>query len=142
MYPFPKILLLFFLCFSGLALSAQTVVMNDYLPDAKPAESNPLPAFVAPRFPAGEPALLKQIHAKIRYPELAQEYGVEGTVVIRLQLDESGKIIHRECVKGLGFGCDEAALKAVKSLSRWLPAMRQGKPVDSYVYIPLRFSLL
>lgn len=78
---------------------------------------------------------------KITYPELAREYAVEGTVVILLKLDRKGRITDRRVIKGLGFGCEEAALAALDSLPPWNPARAAGKRIGSNVYVPIRFRL-
>ncbi|WP_020571656.1 energy transducer TonB [Neolewinella persica] len=110
--------------------------------DKTETEEAPRPApFSAATFPGGQQQLLVKLTNAVTYPELAQEYAVEGTVVILLKLDRLGKVTERKVIKGLGFGCDEAALAALDSLPDWNPARAEGKLVASSVYVPLKFRL-
>jgi len=50
---------------------------------------------------------------RLDYPQLAKEKGIEGTVIVLVDVDSTCSIIDRRLVKTLGYGCDEAALKAI-----------------------------
>lgn len=97
--------------------------------------------FRAATFPGGHQALSHELAGNLAYPELARDYAVEGTVVVRVSLTEDGLISEKTVVSGLGFGCDEAALKALAKLPRWNAARRGTKHVSGIVYVPLRFRL-
>lgn len=99
------------------------------------------PAYSAPAFPGGEAELLGFIASQLDYPEMAQEYNVEGMVVARLQLKPSGEIQSATIVKSLGFGCDEAVLEAIESMPPWQPARYGDQAEYGVVYLPVRFSL-
>ena len=75
-----------------------------------------------------------------RYPRLARENGKEGTVLLRLTIDERGRLTGVEIVNGAGFGLDEAAVQAVRN-STFGPAVRDGKPVKCRASLPIRFVL-
>jgi len=75
-----------------------------------------------------------------KYPRLARELGKEGTVLLRLTIDERGRLIDVEVVKRAGSGFDEEAVRAVKS-STFRPATRGGKPVMCTARLPIRFVL-
>jgi periplasmic protein TonB len=81
---------------------------------------------------------LKSIQDKIVYPELALRVGLEGRVYIRAFVDESGSVIKAELTKGIGGGCDEAALDAVLN-TKFSPGKQRGKPVKVQVTIPIVF---
>lgn len=101
----------------------------------------PAAPFTAASYPGGQAALEEQLRTNVVYPQLAQDYAIEGTVVVRLSLNENGKIVKREVVRGLGFGCDEAALSALAQMPNWNAARRGSKQVSGFVYVPLRFQL-
>lgn len=105
------------------------------------SEITPAKVFKAATYPGGQEALLNQLRTSVKYPQLAREYAIEGTVVVRLSLGANGRVTDREVVRSLGFGCDEAALKAVAKLDRFQPAIRAGHQRSSVVYLPLRFRL-
>jgi protein TonB len=81
---------------------------------------------------------LKSIQEKIVYPELAKRVGIEGRVYIRAFVDESGSVIKAELTKGIGGGCDEAALDAVRN-TQFSPGKQRGRPVKVQVTIPIVF---
>lgn len=135
---------LVFLCVLAFPLLAQSSLALAEVSSATATVAS-VPAadlpFVAASFPGGAKQLYRQLNKQTKYPELAREYAVEGTVVVRLQLGASGEIIGQQVIKGIGFGCDEAAIAALNSLPDWNPARKGGYEVASFIYVPLRFKL-
>lgn len=82
---------------------------------------------------------LKGIQSKITYPEVARKNGIEGKVIVQAVVDENGKVISAKTLKGIGGGCDEVAMDAVKE-SRFIPGKQGGKPVKVQVSIPIVFK--
>lgn len=81
------------------------------------------------------------IQKKLKYPEIARKAGIEGQVVIYAKIDKKGNVIKTRVVKALGnSGCNEAAIKAIKSV-KWKPAMQRDKPVTVWVSVPVKFRL-
>lgn len=80
------------------------------------------------------------IQSKIVYPEIAKRAGVEGKVYVTAFVDESGNVTKAEVLKGIGAGCDEAALAAVRA-TKFKPGKQRGKPVKVQVSIPVIFRL-
>jgi TonB family protein len=103
-------------------------------------------AAVAPAKPgAGEapgavtpPNLLHFVEA--RYPEQATKAGLEGTVVLQLDIDAEGKVSGATVVNPAGHGFDEAAVEAARQF-RFVPAVRAGKPVPSRILYRYSFTL-
>jgi len=83
---------------------------------------------------------IKAIQEKIVYPEIAKRAGVEGKVYILAFVDESGNVTKAQVLKGIGAGCDEAALEAVQK-TKFKPGKQRGKPVKVQVSIPVVFKL-
>ncbi|MCU0573016.1 MAG: TonB family protein [Syntrophobacteraceae bacterium] len=75
-----------------------------------------------------------------RYPRLARELGKEGTVLLRLTIDERGSLTHVEVLKRAGSGFDEEAVRAARD-SRFSPARINGKAVACRAQLPVRFVL-
>ncbi|MBI1221894.1 MAG: TonB family protein [Bacteroidetes bacterium] len=94
-----------------------------------------------PSFPGGDAAMFKYISDNLEYPPMARENNIQGRVVIQFVVDESGKITKAHVVKGIGWGCDEAALKVVNSMPRWKPGKQRNKPVRVQFMLPIRFVL-
>ncbi len=83
---------------------------------------------------------LQGILEKISYPEIAKRAGVEGKVFIRAFVDETGTVVNAEVVKGIGAGCDEAALEAILK-TKFTPGKQRGKPIKVQVTVPVLFRL-
>jgi len=88
-------------------------------------------------FPIGG---LKAIQEKIVYPEEAKNSGIEGKVYILAFINENGNVDKAKVLKGIGGGCDEAALNAVMK-TKFSPGKQKGKPVKVQVSIPIVFKL-
>jgi TonB family protein len=88
-------------------------------------------------FPVGG---LKSIMEKITYPEEAKREKIEGRVFIRAVINKEGFVTDTELLKGIGGGCNEAALQAVKE-TRFSPGRKNGVPVNVEVTVPILFRL-
>ena len=76
----------------------------------------------------------------ITYPEIARRAGIEGKVYVLAYVNEEGRVVKTEILKGIGGGCDEAAEYAVKH-TKFSPGKQRGKPVKVKVMVPVRFQL-
>lgn len=83
---------------------------------------------------------IKGIQEKIVYPDIAKQNGIEGRVFIKAYIDEEGDVVKAEVMKGIGYGCDEAALNAVKQ-TKFKPGAQRGKKVKVQVAVPIVFKL-
>ncbi|MEN8193160.1 MAG: energy transducer TonB [Bacteroidota bacterium] len=80
------------------------------------------------------------IQSKIVYPELAKRAGIQGKVFVQAFVDKFGKVYKVELLKGIGGGCDEAAIEAVSN-TLFNPGRQRGKAVNVRVTIPVVFRL-
>lgn len=83
---------------------------------------------------------IQAIAQNVVYPEEAKKMAVEGKVFIRAFISESGEVMATKVIKGIGFGCDEAAQQAI-SRCRFSPGVKDEKPVKVQVMIPIIFKL-
>ncbi len=83
---------------------------------------------------------IQAIQRRIIYPEIAKRAGVQGRVYIKAFVDETGTVKKAEVIKGIGAGCDEAAIAAVMK-TKFKPGRQRGKPVRVQVSIPILFKL-
>ncbi len=76
---------------------------------------------------------------KVNYPDAAARAQLEGDVVVRFVVDEEGRPSDVEVMSGIGAGCDEEAVRAVRA-ARFVPGIRDGKPakVKMTLVIPFR----
>ncbi len=75
-----------------------------------------------------------------QYPLMARRQGVDGRVVLRLTIDECGRLVDVEVVEDAPYGFVAAAVTAVRR-SSFYPAQVDGRPVVSRALLPIRFSL-
>ncbi len=83
---------------------------------------------------------IQAIQSRIVYPEIAKRAGVEGRVYVLAFVDENGNVTDAKIQKGIGAGCDEAALDAVRK-TKFKPGKQRGKAVKVQVSIPIVFRL-
>lgn len=86
----------------------------------------------------GGPSFIHQ--EKPSYPFVARKLGKEGRVLLRLTIDEKGRLTDIEVIERAGYGFTEAAIEAVKR-SVFSPAQRDGRPTTSKALLPVRFVL-
>jgi protein TonB len=83
----------------------------------------------------------QQIRRHLRYPEMARENNVEGTVYVSFTVEADGSVTEVEVVKKVSEGCSEEAVRVVKLLKGWKPGIKNGKPVAVPCTLPIRFRL-
>ncbi len=77
----------------------------------------------------------------IKYPEIAQEAGIEGTVIVQAFINEQGDVERVVIVKGIPkTGLNEAAKNAVMQ-TKWKPAKQRDRAVGVWYSIPIVFRL-
>ena len=90
-----------------------------------------------PAAPVGGPAAIMK---KINYPIEASSKKVEGKVYLLVYVNEQGEVDDVKVVKGIGSGCDEAAISAIKK-TKFSPGMEKGVAVKTKVSMPIQFKL-
>lgn len=83
---------------------------------------------------------IEEIESKIIYPELAIQYHLEGFVLISAKINKRGKAENIKVIKGLGLGCDEAAINAVKR-TKFIPGRNNGDEIETEVTFKLNFNI-
>jgi len=75
------------------------------------------------------------------YPEIAQEAGIEGVVVVQAFIDKKGRVKETLILKGVpNTGLDEAAMEAIRN-TRFRPAKQRERSVGVWISIPVNFRL-
>jgi len=75
------------------------------------------------------------------YPEIAQEAGIEGVIVVQAFIDEKGRVKETLILKGVpNTGLDEAAMDAIRK-TRFKPAKQRERAVGVWISIPVNFRL-
>jgi periplasmic protein TonB len=94
-----------------------------------------------PEFPGGEMSMRKFLSDNIRYPMMARESGITGKVYVTFVVSATGQISDVKLIRGIGGGCDEEAVRVVKTMPAWIPGRQTGKPVPVQFNLPIVFSL-
>ena len=75
------------------------------------------------------------------YPDIAQEAGIEGQVLIQCFIDKSGRVKETIVIKGIpNTGLNESAVTALRK-TRFRPAKQRETPVGVWITIPINFKL-
>ncbi len=89
--------------------------------------------------------LLEFIYKNIKYPPIARENGIEGTVVISFVVEKNGKIADAKVLRDIGGSCGQEALRIINLMNQqnqtWRPGMQRGVPVRVQFNLPIKFKL-
>lgn len=80
-----------------------------------------------PIYPGGNEAFKTFIRNNLKYPKEAFLKKIEGVVRIRYHINYEGKVTDTQVLTGLGYGCDEEAVRLVKMLKFEVPKHRGVK---------------
>ncbi|TDE11586.1 M56 family metallopeptidase [Dyadobacter psychrotolerans] len=94
-----------------------------------------------PTFPGGAKAMYHFLEENIRYPSAAARAEVSGRVFLSFIITAQGNIQNVQVLKGIGFGCDEEAIRVVSSFPKWRPGSQDGKPVAVKYNLPINFQI-
>jgi TonB family protein len=89
-----------------------------------------------PMFELNKDSIAKLIY----YPEIAKRAGVQGNVIVRIDLDSNGALTKKSIIKGIGAGCDESVLDILRKL-RYIPAKIEDKKIRSELEVWVKFEL-
>ena len=92
-----------------------------------------------PSFPGGEMKLMEYIAQNIKYPQEALESGIQGRVLVNFIVEPNGSISNIKVLRGMGYGCDEEAIRVVESLPRFYPGKHRGESVRVSYAVPIFF---
>jgi periplasmic protein TonB len=97
------------------------------------------PKYVPPGSADRDPVL--DADCKTDYPEEAKRNDIEGTVRLRITVDDAGKVVEVKAIPPVvGFGLDEAARRAIVRC-RFKPAIKGGEPVATSLIYNYTFQL-
>lgn len=111
--------------------------------DKTATDPNAVKAYAAPKYAAPgttdtDPAL--EGECKGDYPEEARAADMEGTVTMRLDIDEKGQVSNVRVQGGPGYGLNEAAVRAIRRC-RFKPATKDGVAVATQITYSYKFFL-
>jgi periplasmic protein TonB len=96
---------------------------------------------VQPSFMGGNSEMYKFLGKNLKYPTAAQRANIQGKVFLSFIVEKDGSITDIETMKGIGFGCDEEAMRVVKLMPKWIAGKQNGRNVRVKFTIPVFFRL-
>lgn len=96
---------------------------------------------VYPEFPGGMNAWAKYIQRNLHYPSMAQEEGVQGKVFLSFVVEKDGTITDVKVIRGIGYGCDDEAIRVIKKSPRWKAGMQNNLPVRVRYNMPISYTI-
>ncbi len=88
----------------------------------------------------GKQAFQEYLEKELRYPEQALENNVEGRVTLEFTVGIDGALGNFNILKGIGYGCDDEAIRLIKEGPKWTPSRRDSKPIAEKVKVRLKFA--
>ncbi len=94
-----------------------------------------------PTFPGGDAALMKYLSSHLQYPTMAQENGVQGTVIVQFVVTKTGAVGEVKVARSVDRDLDKEAVRVCKSLPKFVPGRQNGQPVSVWYTLPVKFKL-
>ncbi len=122
---------------------------NDTPPPPPPPDPEPEPEPVildivdeSAEYPGGRAAMMAFLQKNIKVPDVATELGLSGKVVLKFVVSSSGNISNVRVQKGMTDceECDKEAQRVVKMMPNWSPGKVNGKPVNQWFTLPIKFD--
>jgi protein TonB len=122
------------------------ITISDVVSNVKSEEEEEAAVFQIvedmPKFQGGEIEQFRDyIQSVVKYPQLAMDNGVSGTVHVSFVVNRRGEIANITIIRGVDPSLDEEVIKALKAAPKWEPGKQRGKPVNVSFNIPVKFIL-
>ena len=92
-------------------------------------------------FEGGMDGIREWLSTNVVYPQEAIELGIEGKVFLRFIVSKRGKIQNLVILRHADPLLEKEALRAMRKMPLWLPARKNGKPIDSEFNLHITFKL-
>ena len=94
-----------------------------------------------PEFPGGNAACIAWLTKEAKYPVVATEKGIEGTVMVGFVVERDGSVTNVKVNRGADPILDKEAVRAVSAMPKWIPGKQNGELVRVYHSVPVIFRL-
>ncbi|MEI7595784.1 MAG: TonB family protein [Bacteroidota bacterium] len=109
--------------------------------DTKEVDETVLYADQMPMYEGGLEEMYAFIAENIKYPVLAREENISGTVHLSFIVRKNGKITDIKILRPIGGGCEEEAVRVIEKMPNWRPGRTNGTPISVQFTIPIKFTL-
>ena len=93
-----------------------------------------------PTYPGGKQAFLSFVKINLNYPQQAIENKIQGLVFAEYDVDNVGNVLNVYIKKGLGYGCDEEAIRVI-NLLQYEPVRNRGVRMKTHMKTRISFEL-
>ena len=114
-----------------------TTLLSETTDDMIFTYAEEMPLFVN----GGEAAMYSFIQNNLRYPQMAIETGITGTVFVNFVVDKNGDATKIKVIRGIGGACDEEAVRIIKSMPKFIPGVQNGRRVNVSMNVFVKFQL-
>lgn len=83
---------------------------------------------------------IQALYKEVTYPEMAKRANIEGRVIVQFVIDKQGNVLNPEIIRGIGAGCDDEVLRAIKRQS-FTPGIQNGNFVKVRMKLTVHFRL-
>lgn len=94
-----------------------------------------------PSFPGGQSALFDFMAKNIKYPEVAEDNGIQGRVLVTFIVKKDGSLSDVRVAKSVDPSLDKEAVRIIKSMPKWNPGIHRGRYVNVKFTVPVTFRL-
>lgn len=93
-------------------------------------------------YPGGEVAMDDFLADNLKYPRVALDAGIEGTVYASVYVNEQGQVVDvRFPGRRLGFGLEDEVARVILLMPLWNPGMVDNAKVKSKFVLPVKFEI-
>jgi periplasmic protein TonB len=97
---------------------------------------------IAPAYIGGDKAMIKYLQNNLRYPVIAKENGVKGTVFVQFVVEKDGKVSDITVLKGVDASLNAEAKRVVSAMPKWTAGQQNGQAVAVQYVLPVKFDLV
>lgn len=83
---------------------------------------------------------MNELQSRVKYPKEAGKKGIEGTVFVKVLISKDGNVKKCKVEKSDSKMLTKSAVTAIKQ-TKFTPGMRDGKAVEAWVVIPVKYKL-
>lgn len=94
-----------------------------------------------PEYPGGTNEMMQYLAKNLKYPEVCEENGIQGRVVVSFVIEKDGSVVDVNIIKSVNPALDKEAKRLVNSMPKWSPGKIDGKPVRVRYSVPITFRL-
>ena len=94
-----------------------------------------------PEVPGGQAECMKWLGKNMKYPQISQENGVQGRVIVQFVVNQDGSIVDAQVVRGVDPYLDKEALRVIGNMPKWKPGKQRGKAVRVKFTLPVMFRV-